>query len=254
MRCGAPWRVRAPYGWKFHNSAMARKASLALSCVPCRYRIAYRYRSGWFISRSTAFDVRCASGNPKAGTKRYRFAYWSLTELSTRPLSKAPDALAKLCPCRRVVDVPGPVGHFSPQRPVLRAAIPEHEHRMQKAQDHGDGPKDLLPGQLRRLPSIGADRLGRVVLVQEPSLGGEHAVGLLERVGRCALGQLSAENASACGRRGDIDLIALEPRVLLVGDQVIGEVGGALIGVPTTEGRPKVHQARYPYIGSRPKT
>jgi hypothetical protein len=44
--------------------------------------------------------------------------------------------------------------YLSLQWPVLRAAIPEHEHRMQKAQDHGDGPKDLLPGQLRRIPSI----------------------------------------------------------------------------------------------------
>jgi hypothetical protein len=51
---------------------------------------------------------------------------------------------------------------------------------------------------------------------------------LLERLGRCALGQLGAENASACGRRGDIDLLALEPGVLLVGDQVLGELGGIL--------------------------
>src|ERR671915_498686 len=117
---------------------MARRASLALSCVPCRYRL----------------------------------AHWPLTELSTRPLSKAPDALAELCACRRVVDAPGPVGHFSPQRPVLRAAIPKHERRVQKAQDHSNGRKELLPGRLRRLPSLGADRLGRVVLIQEPSLSG----------------------------------------------------------------------------------
>jgi hypothetical protein len=42
---------------------------------------------------------------------------------------------------RRVVDAPGPVGHFGPQRPVLRAAIPKHEHPVQKAQDHSDGGK-----------------------------------------------------------------------------------------------------------------
>src|ERR687896_2604221 len=81
---------------------------------------------------------------------QHRLAHWPLTELSARPLSKAPDALTELGACRRVIDAPGPVGHFSPQKPVLRAAIPKHERRVQKAQDHSNGRKELLPGRLRR--------------------------------------------------------------------------------------------------------
>lgn len=59
--------------------------------------------------------------------------------VSCRDTGTRSDALAEMFARRRVVDAPGPVGHFGPQRPVLRAAIPKHEHPVQKAQDHSDG-------------------------------------------------------------------------------------------------------------------
>jgi hypothetical protein len=53
-----------------------------------------------------------------------------------------------------------------------------------------------------------------------------------------ALGRLGAENASACGHRGDIDLLALEPGVLLIGDQVLGSLEGILDSSSTVGAEP----------------
>jgi hypothetical protein len=144
-------------------------------------------------------------------------------EMSDGPSPQMLDPLGHLRPARCLVDVPC-LGQHIGACWVAAASIGDLQHRVQEAQDDGDaleqGPERLLC----TLPSVRADALRRIRRRQLPRFLGKLAVGGLQgrRVGR--LRDSGTEDASPGGHSGNEDLLADEPGVLLVGNQVLGQV------------------------------
>ena len=86
------------------------------------------------------------------------------------------------------------------------------------------------PGRLGGRPAVGVDRLRPVLRVQAPGLVPEHAVGGLQVVVAGRLGQGHPQAAPAAGGGRQVDLLAGQRGVLLVGDQVAGQALGRLDG------------------------
>ena len=115
--------------------------------------------------------------------------------------------------------------------------------------------KQHLPGRLRPLPAIGADGLGSVFGGDIAGLVFEDLVGDLQLVAPCRLGRFRSQAAPVADGRGDVDLLAVEPLMMLVGQfQVISGNVAVRTVVPTTLNRPSPHSMRYQDIGSPPKT
>ena len=87
---------------------------------------------------------------------------------------------------------------------------------MQEAQQDDDLRKQHLPGRLRPLPAIGADGLGSVFGGDIAGLVFEDLVGDLQLVAPCRLGRFRSQAAPVADGRGDVDLLAVEPLMMLV--------------------------------------
>ena len=96
---------------------------------------------------------------------------------------------------------------------------------------------------MRRGPAVDAHRPGRVLRLDVAGLGLEDAVGGRQLGGPGRRGRLGPQDAAVADGRGDVDLLAVDRLVMLVGQEV-----GRDLGPP--DGRP--HDARPPQAARQP--
>ena len=118
---------------------------------------------------------------------------------------------------RRVIGIPNPPGDFGKHLFKVFGPVADLEPAVQEAQQDDDLRKQHLPGRLRPLPAIGADGLGSVFGGDIAGLVFEDLVGDLQLVAPCRLGRFRSQAAPVADGRGDVDLLAVEPLMMLVG-------------------------------------
>ena len=101
--------------------------------------------------------------------------------------------------------------------------LPDLQERMEEAEDQRHSLEERPPSRLRGGPAVGVDRLGPVLRIQIPGLIPEHAVGARQIVLVRLLGQRQAQTTPTASGGRQVDLLAGQGRVLLVGDQVRGQ-------------------------------
>ena len=173
------------------------------------------------------------------------FSHDRLVEMLHGPLPPPAEPLRDGAGIRGVIRLPDPL----PQRieGLLQGLgpLPDLQERMQEAEDDRDPLEERRPGRLRGGPAVGVDGPGPVRRVQVPGRIPEHAVGPRQLVLVGPLGQRQAQAAPAAGGGRQLDLLAAEGRVLLVGDQMTGPPLGGLDGGPDQAGSPQgAFQAR----------
>ena len=138
-------------------------------------------------------------------------------EVSGRPLAERAQALCKTPAVGRVIGIPNPPGDFGKHLFKVFGPVADLEPAVQEAQQDDDLRKQHLPGRLRPLPAIGADGLGSVFGGDIAGLVFEDLVGDLQLVAPCRLGRFRSQAAPVADGRGDVDLLAVEPLMMLVG-------------------------------------
>ena len=83
---------------------------------------------------------------------------------------------------------------------------------------------------VRFAPAIGVDGFRLIVRLDVVGLGLEVAVGFLQVVGVRVHGQRGPQDTVTADRRGDIPFLGIQPRMLLVGQEIAGEVFGVFDG------------------------
>src|SRR5512135_305284 len=140
-----------------------------------------------------------------------------------RPAPQRPEPLAEASAVRRVIRLPDPAGDLCEHPLQVLGSVTDLEPGVQEALEDDHTPEQGLPGRLRRLPAVGVERLGSVLWGDVAGLGLEDPVGGLQVVGPRRLGRLGPQTAPRADSRGNVDLLAIERLVMLIGQQVLGQ-------------------------------
>ena len=138
--------------------------------------------------------------------------------------------------------------------------VPDLQERMQEAQDQHYTLEQRPPGGLSGGPAVGVDRPRSIRRVQPPGLVPEHAVGLGQVIIPGGPGHGQAQAAPAAGGGRQVDLLAAQRRVLLVGDEMAGQAVWGLDRRPDQAGPAQralqavpVHRRAAEDLGQRPE-
>ena len=157
------------------------------------------------------------------------------------PLAQTAQPLGELRSGAGVVGRPDPGQDTCTRCSITPTALGDLHNRVEEAQDDAHRREEAPPGALRPFPAISAHRLGAVGGRKRAGLLGKLSVGDLQSVGGGRLSHGSAEDAAASYGGRHIDFLPQCPGVLLVSQQVCGELLGLLDGAAHDGGPSQGH-------------